>query len=217
MYPNLPAHRNDETRNMIKVKGEGSVTSAPDRADVALGVVNEEMDVGTAQQENAEAIRNVIDAVTSLGVPEENIQTVEYRIDTQYDFIDGEQQFRGYRVTHMLQITLDDLDLTGQVVDDAVEAGANTISSITFSISDPASLYNEALELALRDAKGKAETIADELGVFVDEPPVTVREISPSTSPVPYQTALYAKAEGTPIQPGTLTILALVETDYRYN
>ncbi|PYZ96787.1 SIMPL domain-containing protein [Alteribacter lacisalsi] len=215
--PNRPAYRNDQTRNILKVKGEGSVSSAPDQANITVGVITEKTEVSAAQQENAAAISAVTDAITALGVPEESIQTVEYRIDTQYDFVDGQQQFRGYRVTHQLRVTLDDIELTGPVVDDAVAAGANSISSIQFSLADPSAFYNEALTLALQDAGRKAETIGEELGVLVDTPPVSVREISPSTTPVPFQTALYASAEGTPIQPGTLTILAVVETEFTYN
>ncbi|WP_236784562.1 MULTISPECIES: SIMPL domain-containing protein [Alteribacter] len=217
MYPyRYPQHQARNNTSKLKVKGEGSVSAAPDRANITVGAVTESTEVSEAQQENAQIISQVTSAITTLGVPEESIQTVEYRIDTQYDFVDGKQEFRSYRVTHLLQVTLDDITLTGSVIDEAVEAGANTISSISFSLSNPEVLYNQALELALQNAREKAETIAAELGVALSTPPVSVVEISPSTTPVPFQTALYATSEGTPIQAGTLTILALVEVEYRY-
>ncbi|WP_051314898.1 SIMPL domain-containing protein [Alteribacter aurantiacus] len=219
MYPyrqHLDQIRSRRATNTLRVKGEGSLSTAPDRANITVGAVTEATEVSEAQQENAQIISDVTAAISSLGVSEDNIQTVEYRIDTQYDFIDGKQVFRGYRVNHLLQITLDDVSLTGSVIDEAVEAGANAISSIQFSLSNPDVLYNQALELALQNAQEKGETIARQLGVSLSTPPVSVKEISPSTTPVPFQTALYAKAESTPIQAGTLTVLALVEVEYQY-
>ncbi|WP_096439317.1 SIMPL domain-containing protein [Alteribacter populi] len=220
MYPYHPLHRHvSSQRNnkyTMKVKGEGSISTSPDQAEITIGAVTEDPTVSTAQQENAGIIGAITSSISGLGIPEDDIQTIEYRIETQYDYVDGKQVFRGYRVTHLLHITIDDIELTGQIIDTAVSAGANSISSIQFSLTNPHVIYNQALELAIQDAQRKAETIAQELGVNLDTPPKSIREVTSETTPIPYKTALYAAAESTPIQPGTLSILAKIEAEFYY-
>ncbi|WP_332629002.1 SIMPL domain-containing protein [Halalkalibacter flavus] len=200
---------------LLKVIGEGSVTAAPDRVQILLGAITEEATVQSAQQENATIISAVIEAITGLGVPQESIQTSTYRIDPQYDFIEGEQVFRGYRVAHILQITLDQVEQSGAIIDAAVQQGANTVPSITFTFQDPSTFYQEALVEAIENANQKATIMSNTIGVSLNPIPLRVTEINKQAA-VPYPTVLSAQAAVTPIQEGELTITAAVEVEFTY-
>lgn len=202
---------------MIEVFGEGRVAVVPDQAIITLGVMTEGQNLEAIQKENNEKIANIIRSLLDLGIPKENIKTAEFRIDTVYDYVDGRQVFRGYRITHLLQVTINQVGLTGRVVDTAVAQGANTISNIQFTLSKPTAVYNQALSLAYKDSLLKATTLATTMGVALSKVPASVQELSQGTvPPVPFQTDLRAKAPATPIQPGEVEVVARVLVKYYF-
>jgi uncharacterized protein YggE len=195
----------------IEVLGEGNVTAAPDRAVIVLGVVTDGPNLQAIQTENAKAISNIIQSLMSLNIPREKIQTHDYRIEIVHDYVDGKQIFRGYKITHLLQITTDHVAQTGNLVDTAVSNGANNVTSIQFTIAHPEIYENQALSLAIQNARQKAYTIANTLGVTLGAVPSHVQEPSRTAGPVPYMTAKFAaSAAESPIEPGQLTIKAAV-------
>lgn len=214
-YP-VPTNTREKPNTMI-VSGEETVQAAPDQAIITLGATTENKDPAAAQQENAAVISKVIDSIKALGIPEEQIKTVEYRIDPQYDYVEGNQIFRGYKVTHQIQITVNNIKQVGEIVDTAVKNGANTVSSVRFTISNQETYYNQALSLALENARHKALSMAKTLGVTLDKTPDHVQEISVG-QPIPIQMDAYTKiaAATTPIQPGELNISAAVKVEYSY-
>lgn len=214
-FPPTPLLR-DKT-NSLTVSGEATVQAAPDQAIITLGATTESKDPQAAQQENAAVISKVIDSIKALGIPEDQIKTVEYRIDPQYDYLEGKQIFRSYKVTHLIQITAANIKQVGEIVDTAVKNGANTVSSVRFTVSNQESYYNRALSLALENARQKALSMAKTLGVTLNNTPEAVQEISVG-QPIPFQIDAYSKiaAASTPIQPGELNISASVKVEYSY-
>lgn len=206
------------SRNTIEVTGEGTFSAAPDKAIIVLGVISENVSLTAAQNENADAVTNIIEALLKLAIPKENIQTTQYNIDIQYNYEDGKQTFRGYKVTHLLQVTVDKIDQTGLIVDTAVKNGANTVSNIQFTLANPEIAYNHALSISIKNSQFKAITIAKTLGVTLHPIPSLVQEISGTKEPVPYPVAaLYTKMEATPIQPGEFKISALIKAKFTFN
>ncbi|ADU29276.1 SIMPL domain-containing protein [Evansella cellulosilytica] len=200
----------------IKVHGEGKVTSPPDTVTITLGAVTESPSLREAQLENSNRVSAVIELLINLGISESDIQTIEYRVNPQYDFIDGKQTFRGYQVGHLLNIILKDVTMAGRITDDAVAAGANTIRSIDFSIQNASSLYEEALIRAVEDGKTKAASIASSLHVNLHAAPEKIEEII-QPDIIPFRTMNLTAAEGDPLQPGSLEIMASVEMTFTYS
>ncbi|GAE93962.1 outer membrane protein CC2294 [Gracilibacillus boraciitolerans JCM 21714] len=106
----------------IKVYGMGTILVEPDTAEVQIGVVTQNMEAQIAQQENAMIVQEVIHSLQNIGVVQENIQTIDYSIFPQYDYVNGLQQFKGYQVTIMLAVTTS-LNLIGEVIDTAIRNG----------------------------------------------------------------------------------------------
>jgi uncharacterized protein len=202
--------------NVIKVSGEGLVSVQPDRAVVTLGVITENKNLSTSQKENAETTTKVMGALLNLGIPKENIKTVEYRVEPQYDYENGKQILRGYKTTHLLQVTLDHLTQAGPAIDAAVSQGANSVSNIEFTLAHPEYYYQQALALALINGHQKALTISRTLGVTLNPIPQFVMETTQQPSPLPRPTVYFARSEGTPIEPGKLQINAAVRVEYSY-
>ncbi|WP_160912648.1 SIMPL domain-containing protein [Halobacillus litoralis] len=217
-YPGMRQIGREGEGRLLKVNGVGKVQVRPDVANVNIGVVTQDENLEKAQQDNARIMESVRNQLVAAGIPEENIQTADYFIFPEYDYVDGKQEFRGYQVTHTLKVTIDDVSQTGYVIDTAVTAGANRISSIAFTVSDPYQNYQEALRIALGNALANAQTIANTMGLNLDQTPVKIMELG--TAPVaPVQSFQKAEALGaatTPIEPGTLETVAKVEAHFQY-
>ncbi|MFP3473005.1 SIMPL domain-containing protein, partial [Micrococcus sp. SIMBA_144] len=78
------------------------VSAAPDRAVVVTGVTTTSEQVAEAQEENAVLISSIVSSLHSLGIPSENIQTTDYRIEENIRYENNVKIFLGYKVTHLL-------------------------------------------------------------------------------------------------------------------
>lgn len=220
MYIQHPGDRNtlSQRNNIIKVKGEGEIAVQPDTASVNLGVVTESKELIGAQQQNSIVGNKVIDSLIALGIDRNQIQTFDYRIEPNYDYDQGKQIFRGYKVTHILEVKIDDLSIIGNVVDTAVQNGANYVANVQFTTRYKDSYYQQALVMALNNASSKAKTIANTLRVTLNPTPILVTEGTDVIQPFESQQVAFAKGvSSTQILPGQLLIKASVSADFKYH
>ncbi|MEK4563974.1 SIMPL domain-containing protein [Alkalihalobacillus sp. FSL R5-0424] len=205
-----------QTERTIQIQGESVLSIRPDQLSITLGVKTENQSVQQAQTENADAIQAIIQSLMSLGIHGDQIQTVVYQVDPQYDYVDGTQVFRGYLVTHLLEITVTDLTLAGTIIDQAVTNGANSVSGTQFTLGNTAQATRQALDQAMNDAYQKAQAISRTLSVPLDPMPVWVREIPVHEPGVVRPFAMFDAASSTSIQPGLVDIKAVVEVLFKY-
>ena len=220
MYPYPVPTRNGlhPKGHLIKVIGEGELLLSPDSASVTLGVITEMKELIPAQQQNSVGVTKVINALKTLGIPQNSIQTSDYRIDTEYDYEQGKQLFRGYKVTHLLTVRIDDLSLVGKVVDTAVQNGVNYVSNIQFTLKNKEGFYLQALSLALNNASEKAKTIATTLHVTLNPTPSSVVESGSTVQPIHYPAETLAKGfSSTQLEPGQLKVKAVISAEFHYH
>ncbi|WP_181833213.1 SIMPL domain-containing protein [Bacillus taeanensis] len=212
--------RNRKENHTIKVTGKSILSAKPDQAVLSLGIVTEDMEVQTAQKQNALISNQVINALHNMGIEEDEIETESYTIEQMYDYPNGEKVFRGYKVKHMLKVTVKDLSRVGEIIDAAAQNGANVINQVEFEVSDRNYYYQEALKQASLNARKKAETIANSLGLTINRIPLWVVEESVQFETPRYPTpVLYAAAPAeaaTPIQEGDIKITASVQAMFEY-
>jgi hypothetical protein len=153
----------------ISLTGAGSASAQADQATVNLGVQVILESAGDAIGENANLMSAVIEAIKALGISEDDIVTTSYSVYPQYDWTEEGRIFKGYTVTNLVQVTVRDLDIVGDVIDAAAGAGANQINGINFELSDAKreELKTNAYVAALTDAQDKAQVIADTLGLSI--------------------------------------------------
>lgn len=210
--------RTENKTNIIKVTGEGRVSVQPDRVELSLGVLTEDPSLIEAQRNNAMAIAKVKQALNQIGITSEKMKTIDYSIYPQYDYEEGKQTFKNYKIEHLLQITVDIIENTGLVVDTAVSNGVNNVLGITFTSSNYEQFYRQALSLAVIQAGKKAEIIANTLRVTLNPTPISVIEnLQQNDGPMPLKsTAFIHSAPTTPILPSALNIHSNVTTKFVY-
>ncbi|MGP4108575.1 SIMPL domain-containing protein [Virgibacillus sp. L01] len=199
---------------VMTVTGISNLSVEPDVAEVQLEVVTEGMELSQVQQENANTMNQVIQALLQLGIARQNIQTTTYTINPKYDYVDGTQVFRGYEVTNAITVKVEMIDQAGIVIDTAVQNGINRVLNIQFTVKDKNIYYKQALSSALKDAYAKAQTLAETMQIGIAPYPIKITE---KTSEAPIAYKAYATMEAvTPIEPGQIVISATVEAQFQY-
>ena len=207
----------------IAVIGEGEVTVRPDRAVIVLGVEARAETAAEAAASTNEIAAAVITAVKLLGVADADIQTTALTLTPVY--ADQPPDARSellpveYVSANTLSITVRELDRASEVVDAALAAGANTLRSISFTLSDEIAAQQEqaALRLATLDAARKARAIAEALQgsvrglISLNEEFVGVPQ---PLARVGAGLALEAAAPGVPVEPGELRVRAVVRASF---
>lgn len=199
----------------MKINGVGTVKTIPDMVLVNLGVITENISLKSAQQENAMLLSAVINTLNEMGITKKEIRTASYNIEPLYDYIEGKQVFKGYGVTNILSVTLRNIKIIGEVIDNATSSGANRVYNISFTFTDPSIHYDQALNLAIKDAVKKGFEIGNTLGVKVVETPLRIIEES-SDTPIFTNSMLKLSTSSTPIMPGQIDITAKIEAIFAY-
>ena len=152
--------RSEQQIYTISISGEGKVTAIPDIAQISLGIQTEKIKVEIAQRENTEKMNKIIKELKGMNITAEDIKTSSYNIYPQYDWNDGDRTLRGYQVSQNVVVKIRDLDKVGEVLGIAGSLGANQIGGLNFTIDEPEILKQQARELALLNARTKAEALA---------------------------------------------------------
>ncbi len=210
-------YRSNYTNCSITVQGTGTVTAKPDQAIISLGIVVEDEDLEKAKRQNTLISNQVLDGLKKIGIDENNIKTISYSINPVYNYTDGKKTFKGYEVRHFLKVTINDTSKVGLVINVAIQNGAEVISNVQFTISNPDPYYDEALEKALMNAQKKAEVIANSLEVNIQQTPSKIIENSSSVGRH-FVNMPYSATNGVmpPIQEGEIQITAFITAKFQY-
>ena len=159
----LPALAEENSR-LIRVSGNAVIALAADTATLQIGVNTKKPTVQEAQKENAALMNAVLDALHAIGIEDSDIVTSQFNVSSQYDYSSSsfgmETRTLYYDVQNTVSVTIHDLSIIGQVLDAAMEAGANTSYGISFSSTQQNEAYQKALTRAVEDAVRKAGILA---------------------------------------------------------
>jgi uncharacterized protein len=206
------------TEHTLSVTGSGKVTVIPDIATINLGVVIERPTAKAAREAAAVAMTAVVDAVRKLGIADKDIATANVSLNPVYDYPNNAApKIRGYQLQNTISITVRDLAKLSDLLDNSVIAGATTVNGISFDVADRTAAEAQAREAAVKDARTKADTLANGLGVRI----TGVASVAESVStPIWYQ-GNYApsavagdKAAQTPVLPGSTDVVITVQVAF---
>ena len=202
----------------IVVSGTGRVTVQPDTADVRLGVTVSKPSVGAARLEAGRTMDDILDALEDVGIEREDVRTALLSVQPRYDYRDGRAPvLAGYDIANMVEVTVRDLGVLGDVVDGTLGAGATSMDALAFRLSDPARAEREARTRAMAEARSRADVLAEAAGLRIDGVSDIV-EGMPVGPPMPLPKAermAMATDGATPIEAGTLEISVTVNVTYR--
>jgi uncharacterized protein len=204
-----------DLRSTVTVIGDGRVTVVPDTALVTFGVEANGQTLAEAQADAATRMQAVIDGLTGLGIPKEDIRTGRISASPVYDQRDR-TIIRGYQASNSVQVKLREIDKVGSIVDQMTASGANRVDGLSFIVENIEAPKNQARTQAVQNARMKADQLASLTGMRVTGVK-TIQESDASSPPVPYAQPAAARAEAappTPVEPGTQEVRTQVTITY---
>ena len=199
----------------IVVSGTGVASAEPDLALINLGVQVLSPSVGEALDTANGSLESILGVLAEYNVEESDTQTRYLNINTQYDYSsDGAPTVTGYQVTNELRVRVRDIGSLGEMITDVVNAGGDPVrvNGINFAIEDTAALEDDALALAVEDARARAERMAELSGVELGD---LMAVSQGGGGAFPAQPAAFAESalarSATPIRTGDLEVTVSVQ------
>jgi uncharacterized protein YggE len=206
-----------QTPSTLQVTGHGSVRVEPDIASVILGVDVIRPTLNEAQSDATTQMTAVLTALTSAGIADEDIQTVNYSVNIirNYDPQTGAPaEIQGFQVSNQVNVTIREVERVGEILDAVVAVGANSIYGISFYVEDTTDATNQARTLAVENARSQAEQLAAAAGLTLGRI-LTISE-SYGGSPIYYDSMASQKAGGgAPIQAGASEVVVDVHITFQ--
>ncbi|MCH2163401.1 MAG: SIMPL domain-containing protein [Marinovum sp.] len=202
----------------LVVTGVGTTRAVPDMAIVSLGVTAEDRVAQKAMDGVSEQIRAVFGAVVELGVAPEDVQTSALRLDPLWSnrsSVSGAgPEIRGFVATNDIILRLRDMTQLGEALQKILEAGANRIGSIQFTLADPKPVQDKARRAAVAEARRKAELYADAAGETLGPILTIIEGGGGAPRPMMMADARMASSPAMPVAGGELDITAQVTITY---
>ncbi|MFA5172948.1 MAG: SIMPL domain-containing protein [Candidatus Paceibacterota bacterium] len=157
----------------FSVTGEGKSVVIPDVAEFSFSVITEGgKEVADLQSKNTEKVNAAIAFLKESGIEAKDIKTEGYGINPRYKNNDYRvlsssslpPEIVGYTITQTVSVKVRDFSKTGDILSGVVKAGANSVSSLSFTIDDPTVAQNEARKEAIEKAEKKAKEMAKAAG-----------------------------------------------------
>ena len=182
----ISTHHSSST-STVSTSGTAITKIEPDKFTVTVGVETNGTNAAEAASANADLAAKIVAALKALGISEDNISTSSYSVYPVYGGVESltmcieiypqppecqaRQEIVGYRASNSVSVTLDaDGNLAaGEVIDTAIEAGANTVQGAYFFVSQQRQLeiQDGLIGEAIVNARHRADIAADAVGMEV--------------------------------------------------
>ena len=204
----------EDTPPHIAVTAVGTASATPDMATVSLGVSREARTASQAMEAVASAADAVLAEIASAGIEARDVQTASLNLNPVWDQGNSRPpQVRGYVASTVLSVRVRDLDALGGLLDAVVGEGANTLNGLSFGIAAPEPLEALARADAVRQARAKAETLAEAAGVTLGAIQ-SISEGGGAISPAPMMRGTMMEAAMVPVAAGELDLSVTVTVVY---
>lgn len=202
----------------LTVSAEGRAEAVPDMASITLVVSREEERAVDALAAMSEGLADVLETIGAAGIEARDLQTQALTlkpIRRRYEGLpDTPPEIIGYLAASPVMVRVRDLDDLGRVIDAVVSSGANELRGLSFGLSAPGPVMDEARRTAVAEARRRAVLYAEAAGVTLG-PLLSLLEGGTSTPrPMMRGDMALSEAASVPIAEGELTLEARVTMTY---
>ncbi|QMU53833.1 MAG: DUF541 domain-containing protein [Nitrosopumilus sp.] len=208
-----PSSDSDDGERLISVTGTAMTSIDPDLLVVTFGVETQEETAKMALDTNSKTMNEIISAIKSIKITEDEINTSRFNIHPVYEGYEDpltkrwKQELVGYEVTNTITVETSKLDLAADIIDSAITSGANRVDNVSFTISPEKheQIKDDLIEKAILNAKAKAENALEPLDYSITGvKAVSLSEFGMPSSPMPmfnmaYDEGFAMKSSGTSI------------------
>lgn len=223
----------DVVQSVVSTSGRATVKVEPNKFIVTVGVETDGTTAEEAASLNADIAAKIIAALKALGISEDDISTSSYSVYPVYSQISANacrvmegypiplecyvsQEITSYKASNSVSVTLDSNGsvAAGEVIDTAIEAGANTVQGAYFISSErQEEIRSSLIKEAIDNARSRADKAAEAVNMEI----TGVRSINLNDVYFPVFYKELAQADGassTPIIPGEQEISQTVQVTF---
>lgn len=205
-----------EGERTLLIVGTAKVAAPAELIELRIGV---ETEAKTAEEAHERTVKKAEALVKILkSQPLLSIQTASVELHPVYDYSKNSQrQIKAYTASNIVSIR-SKIENAGKLIDESVQSGANQILGIRLLATDANAekASHEALQLAAKDAKKKAEQILAALGLKFKEVIEIHADSIQDPEPVRGMLAARTKEQSTPIEGGNIFLEARVTLKISY-
>lgn len=200
------------SQRSLSVSAIGSVAAEPDTARIQAGVVSEADTAKEAIARNGATMIKVMEGLKAAGIAARDMQTSALQVEPRYTQAkDGRAAtISGYRVVNQLRLTVGNVKMLGEILDQAIQLGANQVSGISLDVANAETLKDEARKQAIANARRRAELYAAAAGVELGQ----VMQIAEGAGEARPPMAPRALAASAPIEAGVHMLSVEVHVTY---
>jgi uncharacterized protein YggE len=198
---------------VVTVAGVATETLTPAQAVVDLGVTASDASAAGALATVAHRVAAVVQRLSAAGlVPAAAVRTGTVSLYPRYG-PGAPGSPVGYQASETLRVTVSDVSRAGDLIDQAVAAGANQVDGLTFLPAHPRAVAAAAYRQALAEAAAQAEALAEDTHTRVLG--LVSVDTTASAAPSPVFQSAAAAAPRLPVYPGTQQETVTVVARYR--
>lgn len=199
------------------VTGQALIEAEADQVELSLSVVTEAKESSVAAEDNNRKAAQIHEALRAAGLEAGEISTGRFTVQPIYTG-DNRRRISGFRVQNSIDIRSPQIALAGDFIQQALNAGANNVENVRFTLSNRDSARATAIRDAVRKARAEATAAAAAAGVQISG----VRRITINQhfdQPRPYQRMELAmagrdSAEPPPLVAGSVPVEANVTIEF---
>lgn len=155
----------------ITVKGTGHANVKPDLIVLKLELTTKHNYYEETMKNASKASQQLLEVTLLQGFDKDDLKTTDFKVDTVYhsyrDKNDNYQKrFAGYKCQQNFRLEFDlDFECLSQILTALMRSSVDPVFDIQFTVKDSASVSEELLRSAAKNAKEKAEILADASGI----------------------------------------------------
>jgi uncharacterized protein YggE len=186
-----------------------TVETPPDIATFSTGVQTMAPTASAAVRANNVQMASVVARLKTLGIADRDIQTTQINLNQQFDYRDGQQIFKGYQASNMVNAKLRDLNKLGAFLDALAVDGATNFNGPAFGIDDDSKFREAARDKVWTSAMNRARSLARKAG-YTDVRVLRIEETDNqgryAPMPIVVRASMNDMEKSTPISPGELSV-----------
>lgn len=154
----------------VRITGKGNLKVRPDMTRITITLSGLDEEYGKALQHSAEDTKTLAKCLKKLDFKRSDLKTLHFSVDTKYESYtekdlcrtNYKRRFIGYSFIHKLKIEFESDDKRlGKILYALANMSLHPEFTISYTVKDPEAVKNTLLANAVKDAKTKAQILAD--------------------------------------------------------
>jgi uncharacterized protein YggE len=177
-----------EQHEGVQVTGSCDIKVVPDRGSVSFTAENQSKQQTEAVAKTNNQMNDLKTKITALKLAGVEFKTTNYQVTPIREWEKEKMVDKGIRASMTLEVTTSDIERLGESLVEASKAGLTNIGSMNLylSIEKSQAEYLKCLDVASKDARKKAEQLANKLGFKVGDVMSVIESSAAMPGPTPY-------------------------------